>query len=46
MSEKNDKLAIKFFPDQDYVPEFLGEYLVAFSAPSVFNDCFEVYLLP
>ncbi|WP_432772689.1 DUF2971 domain-containing protein [Francisella salimarina] len=43
---KISNLAIKFFPDQEYVSYFFDNYKVAFSAPSVFNDCFESYLLP
>lgn len=39
-------LLIKFFPDQDYVVNFFENYEVAFSAPFVFNDCFESYTLP
>ncbi len=39
-------LVIKFFPNQDYVVNFFENYEVAFSAPFVFNDCFESYILP
>lgn len=44
--DQQEKLAVKFFPAQDYVAAFFKNFKVAFSAPNVFNDCLEAYVTP